>query len=85
MVIDCPECSGLGCERCEKKGRTEYKECPQKMLDRQTKEVVKHSEWMDRGFLPSIGGTLDQSASLMEQCQFYHEEKNRVEAERYKK
>jgi hypothetical protein len=45
---------------------------------------MKYSEWMERGFLPVNGGLLDQSASLLTHCGFYADEKNRVEAERFK-
>jgi hypothetical protein len=54
------------------------------MIDSNTRETLKYSEWMERGFLPVAGGLLDQSASLMEYCRVYTEDKNRIEAERYK-
>ena len=52
------------------------------MIDANTRETIRMAEWMDRGFLPVGGGLLDQSASLIEFCKFYSDEKNRIEAER---
>lgn len=59
--------------------------CPQQQLDRATKELVDGAEWMETGILPVSGGWLDQAAAFIEQAKFYSVEKNRVEAERYKR
>lgn len=55
------------------------------MIDGNTVEAMRYSEWMDKGFLPTDGGLLSQSASLVEHCKFFSDERNRIEAERYKK
>jgi hypothetical protein len=83
--IACPNCNEKGCERCENTGYFWIKECPQNLIDSNTKEAINYTEWMDKGFLPVNGGLLDQSASLVEHCKFYSDERNRIEAERYKK
>lgn len=83
--IACPVCNEKGCLHCNETGYFFIKECPQALIDSNTKEALKFSEWMEKGFLPVSGGLLDQSASLLEHCKFYHEEQNRIDAERYKK
>ena len=81
--IACPVCNEKGCSNCDMTGYF-YAGCPQQDVDQQTREVIKISEWMDKGFLPCGGGLVDQSASLLEQTKFYQDERDRVEAERYK-
>lgn len=84
IKLACPNCNELGCDKCNQTGYFELNTCPQQEITRDAKEVMKYSEWMERGFLPVSGGLLDQSASLLAHCGFYADEKNRVEAERYK-
>jgi len=80
----CPACNEKGCDRCGGLGYFEVDGCPQKMLTRTTHDVLKFSEWVEKGYLPISGGLLDQSASFIEHCEFYQDEKNRCEAENYK-
>lgn len=81
VLVDCPECNGYGCKNCNGDGRHKYSDCPQKIIDRNTKDAIGFAELMEKGFLPCEGGLLNQSAALIEHCKFYGEEKCRVEAE----
>jgi len=84
IEIDCPACNGKGCDNC-KHGRFELSGCPKKLIDSNTMQTLEFAEWIEKGHLPSEGGVLSQSASLMAHCKAYINETNRIEAERWTK
>jgi hypothetical protein len=84
VEINCPSCNGSGCEQCNN-GRFQVKGCPKQEIDATTLQTLEFSEWIEKGFLPSEGGLLNQSASLMAHCKAYGNEVNRIEAERWTK
>lgn len=84
VQISCPDCNETGCEKCDGLGYFEIEGCPQKLMTRDTREILKLSEWVEKGYLPTTGGLLDQSASFLEHCEFYQDEKNRADSEKYK-
>jgi len=85
VMIACPECNETGCSKCAQTGYLEFETCPQKLLDRSTKETIFCAEAMEHGALPVAGGLLNQASAFLEHATFYLAEKNRAEAELYKK
>jgi hypothetical protein len=84
LEIDCPSCNGSGCDNCEF-GRFKVDGCPQKLIDLATKQTLEYSDWIEKGYLPTDGGVLNQCSALMAHCKAYSNEVNRIEAERWKK
>lgn len=77
--IECPICSGEGCEHCDD-GFFSLFECARTF----TRELIRPMNMAiasDKGFLPVAGGLLDQSAWFLDLMTTLHNEQNKLDAE----
>lgn len=74
--IECPGCSGKGCEHCSD-GMMEITGCPNAEASK-VYTAIECIELFDEGLPPIAGGTLDQAASFIHAARFYNRVKARL-------
>jgi len=86
--IACPSCDGAGCTPCNNKGTMIIDDCPSKMTDMKTREILRLCRLANKGALPVAGGTLDQSRQFIEALDLYNSDSsywhNMSQAEAFK-
>ena len=81
IEFECPECNGSGCEQC-KDGVVNLHGCPNKFC-RSITSTIPLIDLFHKGMPPIAGGSLDQSASFVDACQFFSTQENIIKAEAY--
>jgi hypothetical protein len=61
VLIECPLCSGEGCDQCND-GMFELTQCATQYIDHHLVTAINLAAYADKGLLPTSGGMLDQSA-----------------------
>lgn len=61
----CFDCGGSGCDSC-KNGDIFIDQCPKRMIDLNTSELLKYSDHFHNGIPPVAGGMMDQTKYAME-------------------
>jgi hypothetical protein len=82
IEIDCVNCNDGSCGKCNY-GKFGITDCPKKIIDYQTLDVIKMSDAKDEGHLAIAGGIIDQSVSLMAAIEFYKSDVSKIEAAKY--
>lgn len=78
--IECPLCAGDGCDECEN-GYLLLKGCPNDLC-RDFAAALPIIDLMEKGIMPVAGGSLDQSAWLIDAARQYRNDMVLVENER---
>lgn len=81
IEFECPACSGHGCEKCDD-GFVTLLGCPNTFCSSMV-PAIDVIDMIGKGHLPVIGGTLDQSASLIQAAQWFEAEEARVKNEQF--
>jgi len=81
-LVECPVCSGCGCEYCSPNGFFELTECPRTYIGQRLIEGINYATLAMKGNWPIIGGTLDQSAWFVALVQRIEAETAKIDAER---
>ncbi|HEW78613.1 MAG TPA: hypothetical protein ENH34_01410, partial [Phycisphaerales bacterium] len=68
--MECINCSGSGCDECEKKGTIEITCCPLELVTNDVWEILEFAELYEKGLPPIAGGSLDQAKSFIYACRF---------------
>ena len=79
IEIECPTCSGAGCEECSD-GIFNLEGCPNSYCS----DMVTAIDLIDcyhKGMAPVGGGTLDQSAWFLRAARFLRSEESAIKAE----
>lgn len=72
LELDCPECAGKGCDRCQD-GIFKIEGCPNAYC-RDVSDTIDLIEEYQKGMQPVAGGVLDQSAYFIEAVKFLRRE-----------
>lgn len=78
--VECPECSGLGCEHCEE-GTWRLTECGRKFVGNLAR-AINLTSYAEKGILPETGGLLVQSNWFLELWTAVNNEQAAIEQER---
>ena len=70
MELECVNCSGSGCDECEKTGRITITDCPLELITNDVWEIIGLAELFEKGLPPVAGGTLDQAKVFVEAARF---------------
>lgn len=81
LRIECPDCEGVGCEKCGNDGHFYISDCPKKEIDRNTLDLIRFSELAKANNWPCSGGMLSQSINFLTAHEYYTSERNKVDAE----
>ena len=73
--MECFECSGRGCDICDKTGRLEIAGCPQDIIGDDIWSAIEYATLYDKGLPPIAGGALDQAESFLQAARFIQNEK----------
>ena len=79
--IECPECSGSGCQACEQRGSFAFRGCPQKEAG-PVGDVIRMIELAESGLWPVAGGSLDQSQWFADAVRQYRMDVETIKASR---
>ena len=79
--IECPQCNGHGCDQCDE-GYVRLDGCPNTFCA-SVVPVIDVIDMIAKGLLPVAGGTLDQSASLIQAARWFESEEARVKNEQF--
>jgi hypothetical protein len=63
--VECPLCSGKGCDECDK-GSFRVTRCPQLEVTGDVFEAIELAGMMRKGLPPIAGGALDQAQQFLE-------------------
>lgn len=85
VTFDCVECGGKGCTECNGSGKWEHNDCPRKLLDMPTVEVLRFARFARDGSWPVDGGMLSQTEKFMDACRLIWSEQDIAEAEMIKR
>lgn len=77
--IECPSCSGEGCDECNR-GLVRIDGCPQSYC-RDMAYTVRLADLFDKGLPPVAGGSLDQSAWFLDAVGIFRYDESQVKAE----
>lgn len=81
IEFECPACNGHGCEKCDD-GYVSLEGCPNTFCA-SVVPVIDVIDMIGKGHLPIAGGTLDQSASLLEAARVFESEEARIKNEQF--
>ena len=79
-LIDCPMCSGVGCDDCNG-GTVKIVGCPNAMI-RELVPVIELIDFFWDKVMPVAGGLLDQSASFVQAARCFKYDEQQIKAER---
>jgi len=81
--VECPICDGYGkCSACDG-GTFKLTQCA-RVYTRELVKAINMVSMVDKGFLPSAGGLLDQSAWFLDLMSAVNNEQNKIDSERLK-
>jgi len=80
LLIDCPNCEGLGCDLCDD-GDFELTSCPKLAIDRELQECLPYAELYKQGIPPVAGGSTDQTQWFTVFCLALWEDEDRIRAQ----
>jgi hypothetical protein len=72
--VQCVRCNGRGCGLCERRGWTQIRSCPKKLVTDETRDFLRMAAFADDGYLPAAGAVLDQTQSFMTALRFFRDE-----------
>ena len=84
VVLECEQCGGLGCDKCNQRGEYVLEGCPKKAVQ-EIVTAVNLCGHADKGHLPVAGGILDQSAWFISFWERFSSEVARIDRERIEK
>jgi len=94
LAVNCQSClSGTrvqcefeipGQETWELNGE-EYQGCPFKIVTRQSADFIRAFNFYERGYLPNIGGWLEQPAKMLDAFEIIAKELKKIESEKMRK
>ena len=76
ISIKCTECNGDGCSECGGTGTVDITGCPMEFITDDVWEVIRFTEFFEKGLAPVAGGVLDQAYCFTESARFVLREKN---------
>lgn len=85
IEIECPLCSGDGCEDCGGSGQMPLDVCPRQYVQDIAYEANICSIAINNGVLPVAGGSLDQSGWFVDAWMCLHRDQKTIENERLKR
>jgi len=77
--IECPSCGGHGCDKCND-GYTRIDGCPTAYCA-SIYTALDVIDMINKGHLPTSGGTMDQSASIIHATHWFNNEEAKVRNE----
>lgn len=80
--IECPICSGEGCEHC-KEGTFSLVICAHKYITSDIVKALQYAALVEKGLLPQAGGLVNQSAWFVNAVMSIRYEQNRIDQERF--
>ncbi len=65
--MECPACEGeaINCMVCGQTGQIEIAECPLRIIDAETWQILEISDLFADGLPPIAGGVMDQTVSFI--------------------
>jgi len=85
MQMECPDCRGYGCEKCNNTGRGYLEGCPQACIDRRFKrDLNKAIHAINDKLLPKAGGIGDQDARFVALWRKFASDVNLIENDKAK-
>lgn len=79
--IECPVCSGNGCEACDG-GSFALTACPRRFIGLGMTDAINLASHASKGVMPVSGGLLDQSAWFFSLWNTLESDVNKIDAER---
>lgn len=76
IELECIDCGGSGCDKCEGSGRIRITDCPLKLITEDVWEVIALAELFEKGLPPIAGGVLDQAKIFVDAASFIFQEKS---------
>lgn len=81
--MECPDCRGYGCEKCNNTGRVYLEGCPQASIDRRfQRDLHKAIHAINDKLLPKTGGIGDQDARFVSLWRKFASDVNLIENEK---
>ena len=80
IAIECPGCSGEGCEHCDD-GNVNVAGCPNRYC-REVSQVVRLGYLFAKGLPPVAGGVLDQSAWFIQAVGILQRDEEQIKHDR---
>ncbi len=81
IEIECPSCNGHSCEKCND-GYVRLDGCPTAYCS-EIYTALDVIDMINKGHLPSPGGTMDQSASIIHATHWFNSEEAKVRNEQF--
>lgn len=79
--IECPLCSGRGCDQCDGGGFS-LTECPRTFIGYDLAGAINVASYASKGVMPVAGGLLDQAAWFFDLWTTLESETNKIDSER---
>jgi len=94
LAVNCQSCLSGKKAQCEfeipgqetwELNGEEYQGCPFKIVTRQSADFIRAFNFYERGYLPNIGGWIDQPAKMLDAFEIIVKELKQIEVEKTRK